>query len=122
MYQLHSLIFNATYLRNFTFCDDHIVGSGLRIITHLTFDAHFNHPIINAIWYGVTHLTFGTYFNRPISAIPSNVSDLIFGENFNQSIINDIPDNFAHSIFEKNFINQFPQKYSNVVEYCQFHR
>src|SRR5207248_1529097 len=58
----------------------------------------------SAIPSNVTHLTFGHDFNQDIkSAIPISVTHLTFGYKFNQNIKTAIPSNVTHLTFGHNF-------------------
>jgi len=86
-------------------------------IKKLTFSVRFNNLIDNYIPLGVTHLTFNGYFKQldskgnPSSItqliikdhIPSSVTHLQFGYNFNGRIDNCIPSGITHLTFGWNF-------------------
>lgn len=81
----------------------YIIYSLPKYVTHLTFNFHFNQPLLNLrypphkirnIPSSVTHLIFGYNFNKSVEfAIPNSVIYLKFGDCFDQPI-----DSLPHSI------------------------
>src|ERR1700722_15408620 len=90
-----SIIYNNKYEYN-EIIDKINEGYIFKKICYITYDKN--------IPSSVTHLTFGEEFNQNIKeCIPSSVTYLKFGSNFNQDIKNCIPSSVTHLTFGEEF-------------------
>ncbi|HLX54594.1 MAG TPA: FNIP repeat-containing protein [Aquella sp.] len=78
------------------------------ISTHLFISDSFDFELTDP---NITQLTFGDNFNQPIEKLNfPNLTHITFGKNFNQQIIKDIfPPNVTHITFGKNFMKSITE-------------
>jgi len=94
-------------------------------VIRLTFDTHFNKPLVN-IPSSVTHVTFGICFDQYLDGIPSSVTHLTLGWNFNRSIRNKIPQSVTHltfgGCFNRSIKNNIPSSVTHLTFGCNFNK
>lgn len=62
----------------------------------------YNEPITCTIPLHITELEFGNNFNQPVDNLPNHILRIVFGDNFNQPV-NNLPKNMNSITFGKNF-------------------
>lgn len=89
--------------------------------TRLEFCGTFDQTIGKFINVGVTHVIFGSNFNKSIlGCLPSSVTYLKFGKYFDQQIYGSIPDSVTHIEFGCRFNQSVKNCISKSVTYLKF--